>query len=1712
MGILDAPLIEKRTVSKTVAPTGVKADYNTTGSTAHTTLNTAITAVNAAGGGAIVVRAGAYTASGTVVLKSNVTVIFEPGSTWTLANGTNADAFGTGSGGVSNITLAGLTLAGNAANQTSGSGVNIQNFANITLEKLTLNNVWRNGINIDGTGGVSKNLVVRGCVIDSNGLTISTATGANGISITNNPSKVLIQGNYVTNSGSANIAIEGVGTRITIDDNFCDTSGLNSLAVADNITGYDHSNNHITVTNNQCYNSGNHSMHFAGSDIIVTSNQLDTSVQDGIRIASTGNVDTVHRFLIANNSIRNSGNNGIYVLNADDGLMGGNIISGQAGSPIVTDSVTYTALGLNTGLPTIDFGRSQTTGTPTATNIKALGAKVGTTDTNGSALTFSSGIATGNGNSTIIFQTVTDNQGAGTTDRTATEKMRLLGSVNGRILLGTTTTTGAGDGLNLGATVARVVQMLRQPGSVSAGNTLTVKAGGSSPGGTNLNGGGLILKSGETTGTGVSAVSIQTPDIGSSGTADNTYTTRVTVSSTGVDVASNKITSLATPTASTDAANKGYVDGVGGGASRTVTKTIATASSGYSADYYTTGTNDQTVIQTALAAVNTAGGGEVHLRAGTYNISATITIPYNNITLSGEGPGATKLFLTNHVNTHAIVAGADSLTYYSNIVVKDLYLDGNLSNQDQNVGASIYVESIGIEFIGVSYGAITNVRVDNFCKYGICIAHPTGGDSKLSSHNRVENSAVNGNYFDGIVVNFAHYNTVVGCSAQGAVHAGIYSKGSNGTVISGNDCSVNANGILLQYAGGCTVTGNSCIDNRLGGSGLSVFEVGRSVISNNTIENSSFDGLRLNAVHDSIIIGNTANANGQSVGSSRNGIHLLFASGGDDVAVTAPTGNIITGNSAGNYTGVGTNQLYGLNINAATAANNNIFGNYFNGNTTAPIRDIGSNNRFFNNYGASDFTLTQLGSPTADFSFNSKKLTSLATPTVSTDAATKGYVDTLAGTTDRTVTKTVAPAGVAADYNTDGTADESEINTAITAVSGAGGGEVVVRAGSYTVAIGINGASNVTLRFEKGATITLVAGSSLAGSMFNASSVTNFKLVGGKFDGNSSNNTATARGITFTDAVDSSMEDVTVLNWNNHAINVRGTSSKNVEVRNIRANNITNNGAGVCVSSGATYTIVDRVRTITAANSGVYVTGANNTRITDSYSEATYYGFDVFDSLDCTLDNCQVVNPTYDQFHIEDSQNITYTKCVGTGGTRDGMAIYSSNLSAKLAQDITIADCDFKLAPHYGINLPGTSSYNIKNVTIANTNVTSSVGYGIYATYTDGLTINGGILDTNGGVTYDGIRIDVNTTNVGINGVQIKASGATPIRLMDSTVSNVVISDNTYISNTVTAPNLGTATYVRMSGNTYTAATPSIQTSSSAASDVLLKFNLTDGVTPRAWQFQQDSGGAAAALSLKASSGDKKFTWRSTGNFSMAHTFLPASSGSDATAIIGITPNAASSNNVGLQIDNTGTGNSILLTDGTSTVFSVPKTGVPSAATDATTKSYVDTAVAGIVNSAPAALDTLNELAAALGNDASFATTVTTSLAGKEPTITAGTTGQYWRGDKSWQTLDKTAVGLANVDNTSDANKPVSTAQATAIALKQDASTAVTLTGSQTLANKTLTAPAITSPTGIVKGDVGLGSVDNTSDAAKPVSTATQTALNAKATKGYAIAMAIALG
>ena len=111
------------------------------------------------------------------------------------------------------------------------------------------------------------------------------------------------------------------------------------------------------------------------------------------------------------------------------------------------------------------------------------------------------------------------------------------------------------------------------------------------------------------------------------------------------------------------------------------------------------------------------------------------------------------------------------------------------------------------------------------------------------------------------------------------------------------------------------------------------------------------------------------------------------------------------------------------------------------------------------------------------------------------------------------------------------------------------------------------------------------------------------------------------------------------------------------------------------------------------------------------------------------------------------------------------------------------------------------------------------------------------------------------------------------------------------------------------------------------------------------------------------------------------------------------------------------------------------------------------------------------------------------ALNGKENTITPGTTAQYLRGDKTFQTLDKATVGLSNVDNTSDANKPISNATQSALNGKENSITAGT-TSQYFRGDKTFQT--------LDKAAVGLSNVDNTSDANKPISNATQTALDGK--------------
>ena len=120
--------------------------------------------------------------------------------------------------------------------------------------------------------------------------------------------------------------------------------------------------------------------------------------------------------------------------------------------------------------------------------------------------------------------------------------------------------------------------------------------------------------------------------------------------------------------------------------------------------------------------------------------------------------------------------------------------------------------------------------------------------------------------------------------------------------------------------------------------------------------------------------------------------------------------------------------------------------------------------------------------------------------------------------------------------------------------------------------------------------------------------------------------------------------------------------------------------------------------------------------------------------------------------------------------------------------------------------------------------------------------------------------------------------------------------------------------------------------------------------------------------------------------------------------------------------------------------FTVSGLATPSANSDAATKAYVDTQVSSLVDSAPGTLDTLNELAAALGDDPNFATTVTNSIATKL-SLSGGTmTGAIAMGTNKITGLgDPTSAQDAATKNYIDTMATSAGASATAAAISASA-------------------------------------------------------------------------
>ena len=423
----------------------------------------------------------------------------------------------------------------------------------------------------------------------------------------------------LTNDGSGNLTWTAPnGTYWLLTGNSGTTAGTNYLGTSDNVDLVFKTNGSERY---RVLSSGNVGIHTSGPDRILdvldaSNPQLRLTYTDGS--VYTDFQTTSSGYLYLNPSGTNVG----FGTSTPSAIIG--LVPNSSGQTIQIERESNAS---NNGSPFTILGG---------------GAKSGSTNKNGGDLTLSSGLSTGSGSSKILFQTTTAGS-SGTSDVSPTTKMVILGS--GNVGIGTTSPSTI---LAFDGTAGRTIQMERHTTSNTAGNDFTLISGGATSGATNKNGGGLILQSGTSTGTGTSTISFLTSTAGSSGTSDNTPTTKMTILGSGnVGIGTTSPSSILS------------FDGTSG---RTIQMERHTTSN-------TAGNNFTLLSGGATSGATNKNGGDLILSSGTSTGTGTSTITFQTSTAGSSGTSdnspTTKMTILGSGNVGIGITNPTELVYAS---------------------------------------------------------------------------------------------------------------------------------------------------------------------------------------------------------------------------------------------------------------------------------------------------------------------------------------------------------------------------------------------------------------------------------------------------------------------------------------------------------------------------------------------------------------------------------------------------------------------------------------------------------------------------------------------------------------------------------------------------------------------------------------------------------------------------------------------------------------------------------------------------------------------------------------------------------------------------------------------------------------------------------------------------------------------------------------
>jgi parallel beta-helix repeat protein len=335
---------------------------------------------------------------------------------------------------------------------------------------------------------------------------------------------------------------------------------------------------------------------------------------------------------------------------------------------------------------------------------------------------------------------------------------------------------------------------------------------------------------------------------------------------------------------------------------------VGTSTSGWTekdCDYLCDGTNDQEEIIQALNDLP-ATGGEIVILDGTYNITASINVPKDNVSLRGNGNATIlkRMYNSTDADSGSTARGLITLNEKSGCKIQGLQIDGNKATYIANYNYGIYLSS-------------------------------------SSSDNTVTGNTCNNNSNGIYLYSSSSNNTVTGNTCNSNSSCSIRLDSSSNNTVTGNTCNNNSNGIYLYSSSDNTVTGNTCNNNSYYGIYLS--SSSDNTVTGNTCNNNNSYGIYLSSSSsNNTVTGNTCNNNS-------NGIRLSSSSSDNTVTgntcirgigtpedYTTDQHTILLSGTANNYNLISSNNCMGKAVVISGGTGNSAWGNKFDNTDDLP--------------------------------------------------------------------------------------------------------------------------------------------------------------------------------------------------------------------------------------------------------------------------------------------------------------------------------------------------------------------------------------------------------------------------------------------------------------------------------------------------------------------------------------------------------------------------------------------------------------------------------------------------------------------------------------------------------------------------------------------------------------------------------------------------------